>query len=166
MLEMPRHEIDAFLAKARVGHLGLARGGDAYVVPLFFRFDGKDTLYFHSHPGAKDEYIRATKEACFTVTRAAGDDEWRSVELFGAVTKIISDPEKLAAMDALTAVPFPPEWGFTPDGMPRQSGARSYFWKLTIRRASGRTSEPRRESVRRGIEAIAPGGLEADFATD
>lgn len=159
MLEMSREQVDEFLQTARVGHLGLAKGGSAYVVPLFFRFDGKDTVYFHSHPGTKDDYLRETKEGCFTVTNAASDDEWASVELFGPVAKIVSDPERLAAMEALMSIPFPPEWGLTPSGRPRRSDAKSYFWKLTITKATGRSSDP----VRHAITQL---GLEADFATD
>ena len=65
-------EIAAFLARARVGRLGLCREGQPYVVPVSFVFaEGK--LYFHCGPrGRKLDCLRANPRVCFEVDELEG----------------------------------------------------------------------------------------------
>lgn len=134
-------EARELLRNSRVGVLALADGGKAYALPLHFGYDGSH-IYFHSHHGLKDEFIKTTREACLAVTVVGGDDDWESVLVFGPVDKVQMNDEILAAMDAMMAYPPPPEFGFTKGGAPKRSSKDMYFWRLRTERITGRKSEP------------------------
>jgi len=150
MERMSGDEAQELLSASMVGHLALARGGEAYAIPLFYAFDG-ERLYFHSHPGLKDEYLDGTKEACFVVTLFEGPDTWRSVQVFGRIEKATLSDDALAALDALQKVPFPPEFGVDEAGRPKRSHHRMYIWMLAAERMSGRKSSLPRDEP--GIDA-------------
>lgn len=140
MEPMRPEEIQAFVARSRFGLLGLAKGGHAYVVPLFYGFDGR-RFYFHSNPGMKDAYRDATEEACLVIVHTPSEDVWSSVLVFGAMEPVLDGPEQLVAMDALMHVPLPPAFGSSPFGEPTREGARARLWKLVPREMTGRKSE-------------------------
>lgn len=127
------------LRQLHFGYLGLAKGGHSYVLPLFYSYDGK-LLYFHSHPGLKDDYAEATKEACFLVNSVESESDWESVQVFGRVQKVTIQDEILAAMNALIVVPLPPEYGFSKQGEPLRTDQNMSFWKLMPTRISGMES--------------------------
>lgn len=139
MEPMPPEEIQAFIARSRFGHLGLAERGRAYVVPLFYGYDGK-RFYFHSDPGMKDGYRDATEEACLAIVHAVNEDVWTSVLAFGPIEPVVGDAEQLVAMDALMSVPMPPQMGSGAFGEPRREGRRARLWKLEPREVTGRKS--------------------------
>ena len=64
--EMSRDESAALLARAAYGHLGCARDGHPYVVPMNYACDGRD-IYFFTTEGTKTEFISANREVCFQV---------------------------------------------------------------------------------------------------
>jgi hypothetical protein len=62
-----RREIEAILQKASVCRLAMADGGEPYVVPLNFGYEG-DCLYFHcAREGRKIDIIRRNDRVCFEV---------------------------------------------------------------------------------------------------
>lgn len=138
---MSRDEIAALVRDRGMGHLCLARGGEAYGIPLFYAFDGT-TFYFQSHHGIKDDFMEATLEACFVVTRAESPDVWDSVQAFGAVERVVRGTARFEAMDQLMKIPFPPAEGFTRGGFPRRTGDDLQVWALRPTRWSGRKSRP------------------------
>lgn len=139
MKDLPEPACKAFLGSHRVGVMALARGGDAYAVPLFFAYDGH-ALYFHSHPGAKEAFLEGTKAGCFMVYEMQGQDDWTSVQAIGPVTKIASNADAERAMRAIAGNPFPPEFGIDHLGNPRRSPDRSFLWMMTPSAITGRTS--------------------------
>lgn len=139
MEELALERAQELLRELSFGYLGLARGGESYVLPLFYGYDGQ-TLYFHSHPGLKEDYIRGTKEACFLINSIESVDDWESVQAFGPIEKVTIADEIRTAMNALIALPLPPEYGFSKQGEPKHSGKDTFFWKLTPRRIDGRRS--------------------------
>lgn len=139
MEELPTERAQELLRELHFGHLGLARGGDAYVLPLFYGYDRR-VLYFHSHPWLKDDYLRGTKEACFLVASVESVDDWESVQVFGPVEKITVADEIRTAMNALLTLPLPPEYGFSEQDEPKRGSKDMVFWKLTPRRIEGRRS--------------------------
>lgn len=139
MEELPPERAQELLRELHFGYLGLARGGDAYVLPLFYGYDGK-TLYFHSHPGLKEDYIRGTKEACFLINSIETVDDWESVQAFGPVARVTIADEIRIAMNALIALPLPPEYGFSELGEPKHSAKDAFFWKLAPQHIEGRRS--------------------------
>lgn len=143
MQPMAPEDIRAFVAHAWLGHMGLARDGRAYVVPIFYGYlDG--TFYFQSLHGEKEEFLEATREACLNIVSAESEDHWASVMAFGPVARVDNVLEQRRAMDALMRVPLPPRLGQTANGEPRRGGGPLFFWKLTPTRLIGRKSEPPR----------------------
>jgi uncharacterized protein len=60
-----RGAIDAIIRECRVCRLGLADGGQPYVVPLSFGYDGA-SLYFHgASTGRKVDILRSNNKVCF-----------------------------------------------------------------------------------------------------
>jgi len=160
MDEMTPEECRRLLAGRRTCTLGLSKAGRAYVLPLFYAFDGR-TCWFQSHPGTKDEYLASTEEACLVVMRVEDEDDWESVQAFGPVEKVTLTDEVRAAKNALLDVPYPPEAGSYPKGTPRRSDQSMYYWKLTPRRIAGRSSRSRLQRRSRpasGLERRGPPG--------
>ena len=62
-----RSEMDEILGRASICHLGLNDGGECYVVPVNYGYDG-GCLYVHSaREGRKIDILRADKRVSFTV---------------------------------------------------------------------------------------------------
>ena len=139
MKELAESACKTFLGKHRVGVMALARGGDAYAVPLFFAYDGR-ALYFHSHPGEKDTFLQETHEGSFVVVEVHGDDDWTSEQATGPVEKITISDDAVRALNAMAENPFPPEFGVDSKGTPTRSSDRMYLWMMTPRKITGRTS--------------------------
>lgn len=137
MEEMTDDEIRTLLDHARVAHVGLARDGDAYVIPVFFAYDGEQ-LWFHSHPGLKRDYLDATGEACATVTVVETEEVWASVQILGPVAEATMNDDRKRAMEALMSRPSPPHReGDDPEEL--------FYWHLTPNQISGRKSVRPRE---------------------
>ena len=79
---MTGDEIARLLARGWYGHLGCARDGHPYVVPMCYAYDAPD-LYFFTTEGTKTEFIAANHEVCFQVEEINAPDDWRSVMLTG-----------------------------------------------------------------------------------
>lgn len=63
-----RAGIDAVLAATPVMRIALADGGQPFLVPVFFAYDG-DAVYFHSsYSGTKMEILRRNPKVCFEVS--------------------------------------------------------------------------------------------------
>lgn len=139
MKELPEDACRAFLGRHRVGVMALAKGGDAYAVPLFFVYDG-DALYFHSHPGDKDAYLEGTHEGCFVVVEVHGEDDWTSVQARGPVEKVTTQADAAKAFQALSDNPLPPEFGIDWLGRPKRGSGDTYLWTMRARTVTGRTS--------------------------
>ena len=99
--DMTRAEMDALLARARYGHLGVSRDGHPYVVPMHYAFDGRD-LYFFTTDGTKTEYIAANREVCFQVEEVEDATRWRSVMLTGRAERLTAPEETERAMQLIS----------------------------------------------------------------
>src|ERR1700749_4367407 len=80
--EMARGEMLALLLRVGYGHLGCARDGHPYVVPMNFAYDSRD-IYFFTTEGTKTEFMAANHEVCFQVEEVTDALHWRSVMLTG-----------------------------------------------------------------------------------
>ena len=60
--DMSPAEMHALLQRESFGHLGCARDGRPYVVPMHYAYDGKD-LYFFTTQGMKTQFIEANPQA-------------------------------------------------------------------------------------------------------
>ena len=95
----------ALLRGCRVAHLGLVSGGDPYVVPINYAFDG-EYVYFHSLPGKKVDAVRAHPRVCVQVEEVEGDCNWRSVLAFGQCEEVRGSADRAHALGLLLSL-FP-----------------------------------------------------------
>lgn len=153
MDDMSPEEAREFIRHNKFGVLGLADGGRAYALPLFYGYDGRD-IYFQTHHGLKEDYVAATTEACFTIVRVMTLDKWASVQVFGKLEEV---PVTEDAMHALMSVPLPPIAGKSELGEPARSDADLVVCRLKPARMSGRYSESAPESPEE--REIALGGM-------
>jgi nitroimidazol reductase NimA-like FMN-containing flavoprotein (pyridoxamine 5'-phosphate oxidase superfamily) len=99
--DMARGEMTALLSRAAYGHLGVARDGHPYVVPMHYAFDGED-IYFFTTEGTKTEFIEANHEVCFQVEEVEDATRWRSVMLTGRAKRLAKPEEVERAMQLIT----------------------------------------------------------------
>ncbi|WP_336364180.1 pyridoxamine 5'-phosphate oxidase family protein [Halalkalicoccus salilacus] len=101
---MEEGEIKAFLNEQGVGVLSLARGDEAYGVPISFGYDGEDRLYFVflgiGERSRKREFAEATERASFVAYEVESKHAWTSVVAGGRVREV-ADEEWDALEDAI-----------------------------------------------------------------
>ncbi len=91
--EMTQEEIGRLLARGWYGHLGVARDGHPYVVPMCYAYEAPD-LYFFTTEGTKTEFIAANREVCFQVEEVSDGQNWQSVMLTGRA-ELLSEPAQV-----------------------------------------------------------------------
>ena len=99
--DMSANEMHALLQREGFGHLGCARDGRPYVVPMHYAYDGKE-LYFFTTQGMKTQYIDTNPHVCFQVEEITGRTHWRSVMVIGRATEITNDEEMQRGMKFIT----------------------------------------------------------------
>ena len=99
--DMSANEMHALLQREGFGHLGCARDGRPYVVPMHYAYDGKE-LYFFTTQGMKTQYIDTNPQVCFQVEEITGRTHWRSVMVIGRATEITNDEEMQRGMKFIT----------------------------------------------------------------
>jgi nitroimidazol reductase NimA-like FMN-containing flavoprotein (pyridoxamine 5'-phosphate oxidase superfamily) len=99
--DMARGESLALLLRVGYGHLGCARDGHPYVVPMNYAFDSRD-LYFFTTDGTKTEFIAANHEVCFQVEEITDALSWRSVVLTGRAERLTKAEDTERAMRLIT----------------------------------------------------------------
>src|SRR5918912_3033450 len=95
--DMTREETGRLLGRCWYGHLGAARDGHPYVVPMCYAYDEPD-LYFFTTEGTKTEYIAANREVCFQVEEVSDGQNWQSVMLTGRAELLTDSAEQERAM--------------------------------------------------------------------
>jgi nitroimidazol reductase NimA-like FMN-containing flavoprotein (pyridoxamine 5'-phosphate oxidase superfamily) len=102
-IEMSTDEAETVLRQQGFGVLSLARGGDAYGIPISFGYDGENLYFVLLRPGEeskKEAFIRETETASFLVYDVTDKHDWRSVVVTGRVEPV-DDDEWPAVRDAL-----------------------------------------------------------------
>lgn len=140
-----RRILESILQRATVCHLGLAAGGEPYVVPVSFGYqDG--CLYVHSAPaGKKVEIIRQNPRVCFAVEVEAGliqkgapcswSVRYRSVIGWGQAAFITDDEEKRRALDIIVA-----HYGGEPGSYAPKALAGAAVLRIEITEMTGKRS--------------------------
>jgi uncharacterized protein len=67
-----RAEMESILQEETIGYLGLAAGGEPYVVPLNYAYVDGRILFHCALMGKKLDDLRANPRVCFTVGRQSG----------------------------------------------------------------------------------------------
>lgn len=99
--DMSPAEMHALLRRESFGHLGCARDGRPYVVPMHYAYDGKD-LYFFTTQGMKTRFIQANPQVCLQVEEITDSTRWRSVMVLGRATELTVAAEVQNAMKLIT----------------------------------------------------------------
>ena len=99
--DMAPAEMHALLQRESFGHLGCARGGRPYVVPMHYAYDGKD-LFFFTTEGMKTQFINENPQVCLQVEEVKDSTHWRSVMLNGKAEQITGNQEREQAMKLIT----------------------------------------------------------------
>lgn len=98
--DMSHDEMRELLERQSFGHLGCARAGRPYVVPMNYAFDGKD-LFFFTTEGMKTHFIDENPEVCMQVEEVADASHWRSVMVNGRAEKLTQTEDVQHAMQSI-----------------------------------------------------------------
>ncbi len=99
--DMAPAEMHALLQRESFGHLGCARDGLPYVVPMHYAYDGKE-LYFFTTEGMKTRFIEANPKVCLQVEEITDRTHWRSVMVIGQAELLTNAEETQRAMKLIT----------------------------------------------------------------
>ena len=99
--DMAPAEMHALLQRESFGHLGCARGGRPYVVPMQYAYDGKE-LFFFTTQGMKTQFIEANPQVCLQVEEITDSTHWRSVMVIGKAVELTHNEERQRAMKMIT----------------------------------------------------------------
>jgi len=99
--DMAPAEMQALLQRESFGHLGCARDGRPYVLPMNYAYDGKE-LYFFTTEGMKTRFIGANPQVCLQVEEITDSTHWRSVMVIGKADQITKSEEMQHAMKLIT----------------------------------------------------------------
>ena len=95
--DMSHAEMHELLERQSFGHLGCARDGRPYVVPMNYAYDGKDLVFFTTE-GMKTHFIEANPEVCLQVEEVANPSQWRSVMVIGRAQRLTQTEDIQHAM--------------------------------------------------------------------
>jgi nitroimidazol reductase NimA-like FMN-containing flavoprotein (pyridoxamine 5'-phosphate oxidase superfamily) len=99
--DMASAEMHALLQRESFCHLGCARDGRPYVLPMNYAYDGKE-LYFFTTEGMKTQFIEANPQVCLQVEEITDSTHWRSVMVIGKAEQITKSDETQRAMKLIT----------------------------------------------------------------
>ncbi|MFB6218806.1 MAG: pyridoxamine 5'-phosphate oxidase family protein [Halobacteriaceae archaeon] len=133
---MSEESIDELLREQGYGVLSLARGGEAYAVPMSFGYDGDRLFCAFLRTGeesTKAAFADATDRASLLVSDVTGRRQWRSALVRGPLAAL-DDGQWAAAADAVR------ENAWYPQLFAEATPARGVrWWVLDPEDVSGRT---------------------------
>jgi len=138
-----RAEIDAILARAPVVRIAMVDGGEPYVVPMHFGYEGGRIVCHSAAGGRKIAVLRRNPRVCFeaTVDEAVAigsigcksSATYRCVMGAGTVRFIEDRAEKIRALDALMRKFAPGPFSYAEDDL-----ARTAVFEIVIESVSGK----------------------------
>jgi uncharacterized protein len=99
--DIPPAEMHKLLMSSSFGHLGCAREGRPYVVPVHYAYDGKE-LYFYTTEGMKTQFMSGNPQVCLQVEEIIDGSHWRSVMIIGRAERLTNRDEMARAMKQIT----------------------------------------------------------------
>ena len=130
-----------------VCRLGLAVGGEPYVVPVSFGFDGEAVFFHTAKEGKKIDMMTANPRVCVQFERnvkLVTDDEdacswtfnFESVIGFGTVTELVDDEEKIHGLNRIMRHYSGRDWSYRG---PHMKATR--VWRVDLEVLTGKSSE-------------------------
>ncbi len=133
---LPDEAIEDLLRTSIVGRIaccghGTIGDGRPYLVPLAYGYDG-ESIYAHSGPGRKLDFMRAEPRVTFEVDSAEASDRWRSVIAEGTFEEIhdLADRERALSIVYRPPAEIPP------------LAAEIVVFRLRLSQRSGRYETP------------------------
>ena len=99
--DMSQEEMRALLSRIGFGHLGCAREGRPYVVPINYAYDPQD-IYIFTTEGMKTEFMDANAQVCLQVEQIDDPLHWQSVMVTGKAERLTRREEIERAMQLIT----------------------------------------------------------------
>ena len=99
--DMSPAEMHELLQRENFGHLGCAKDGRPYVVPMHYAYDGKE-FYFFTTEGMKTQFIQSNPQVCLQVEEVTDTTRWRSVMVIGRAVELTKTDEMQRAMKFIT----------------------------------------------------------------
>ncbi len=99
--DMTPEEMQALLSRASFGHLGCAREGRPYVLPMNYAYDGQH-IYLFTTEGMKTDFIEANPQVCFQAEEVSDPRDWQSVVIIGQAQKLTAAEDMERAMQLIT----------------------------------------------------------------
>ncbi|HEV2914978.1 MAG TPA: pyridoxamine 5'-phosphate oxidase family protein [Pyrinomonadaceae bacterium] len=99
--DMSMDEMRALLERVGFGHLGCAREGRPYVVPINYSYDPQ-SIYIFTTQGTKTDFIEANPQVCLQVEQIDDPLHWQSVMVTGKAERITNQQEMEQAMQLIT----------------------------------------------------------------
>jgi nitroimidazol reductase NimA-like FMN-containing flavoprotein (pyridoxamine 5'-phosphate oxidase superfamily) len=139
--ELTPSEIDALLRSQRVARLGCMHGGQPYVVPVAYAYDG-EAVYVHSLEGMKVDWMRAHPKVCVEVDHVDHPAAWQSVVAFGDFQELRGEAATRALRLLVDQLAPPPANGapdpFAPPGLEDQV----VLFRVLLHERHGRDAHP------------------------
>jgi hypothetical protein len=99
--DMSMDEMRALLERVGFGHLGCARNGRPYVVPINYSYDAQN-IYIFTTQGTKTDFIEANAEVCLQVEQIEDPLHWQSVMVTGKAERLTRPQDIEHAMQLIT----------------------------------------------------------------
>jgi nitroimidazol reductase NimA-like FMN-containing flavoprotein (pyridoxamine 5'-phosphate oxidase superfamily) len=99
--DMSVGEMRALLERVGFGHLGCAREGRPYVVPINYAYDPQ-YIYIFTTQGTKTDFMEANPQVCLQVEHIDDPLHWQSVMLTGTAERLTAPHEIERAMQLIT----------------------------------------------------------------
>ncbi len=92
--------IEELLHQQLVGRIACQAGGQLYIVPISYAYDGT-YIYCHSYEGKKMDMLRQNPDICFEVDDITDMGNWKSVIAWGRVEELPAGKERDEALQVL-----------------------------------------------------------------
>jgi nitroimidazol reductase NimA-like FMN-containing flavoprotein (pyridoxamine 5'-phosphate oxidase superfamily) len=137
ILEMSPSEIDEFVLSQKVGRVGCHVGGETYVVPVIFGWDG-NCIYVYTTEGKKVDMMRENQRVCFEIDEYLASGGWRSVIAQGMFEELEGDDAGRALQIIAERVSSNRDSG---NSRPRGEGRTPVAFRIRTSEVTGRKVE-------------------------
>jgi len=137
ILEMSPSEIDEFVLSQKVGRVGCHAGGETYVVPVIFGWEG-NCIYVYTTEGKKVDMMRENQRVCFEIDEYFTSGGWRSVIAQGVFEELEGDDALRALQILAERVSSNREGG---NSRPRGEGRTPIAFRIRTGEVTGRKVE-------------------------
>jgi nitroimidazol reductase NimA-like FMN-containing flavoprotein (pyridoxamine 5'-phosphate oxidase superfamily) len=100
--ELNNDEIEEFVKRLDYGHLACCSGGEPYVVPIHYAYEG-GYIYVYTTQGKKSEIISKNPRVCLQIEDVKDNRDWTSVVVFGEAQELKDETEKAEAVESIVS---------------------------------------------------------------